>query len=262
MRFLFARSSVAIVGFLFISSFASAQTVYSPEVTRVFISGFLGINQNTNIGSFKTDCDCEFKSAFGLANIGAQIGGDVTYAFHPNWAVIGKLYYDNKHTKESYNRTNATPITASNLVYIRDVEYNEIGDVSLAYMTFGLFMRWQPRLERWYVFLGPSVGYPVARTVEHKQEIVTTELTYRELLDTKRSVSTADYTGLIRLEGVVGAGYDYILRPRWYLSPEIRVGYPLTKITNTITDRALDIDIPNWKVMSIQISIGLKYEAF
>jgi hypothetical protein len=256
------RSCAAIVAFLFISSLTTAQTVYSPEVTRVFVSGFLGINQNTNIGSFNTDCDCQFKGTFGLANIGAQIGGDVTYAFHPNWALIGKLYYDNKHTTESYDRTTATPITASNLVYIRDVQYNEIGDVSLSYMTFGLFIRWQPRLERWYVFLGPTIGVPVAESVEHKQEIVTSELTYRELLDTKRVVSTADFSGLLRLEGCVGFGYDYIVRPRWYLSPELRLGFPLSKITNTITDRNINIDIPNWKVMSVQISIGLKYEAF
>jgi hypothetical protein len=195
-------------------------------------------------------------------NIGAQVGGDVTYAFAPNWAVIAKLYYDNKHTVESYDRTRATPIAAGNMVYIRDVSYTEIGDVSLSYLTLGLFMRWQPRLERWYVFLGPSIGLATASSVEHKQEIVSSELTYRELLDTKRSVSTGDFAHQTRLEAVVGFGYDYIIRPRWYITPEFRVGYPLTKITTSITDRGREIEIPDWKVLSIQISIGLKYEAF
>lgn len=262
MRLPFLRSCFAIASLLLVSSIGTAQTVYSPDVSRVFVSGFLGLNQNTNMGDFRTDCDCLFEGGFNLGNIGAQIGADITYAWSPSWAVMAKVYYDNKHTNTEYERDISTPIATGQSVVIDDVTYNEIGDVSLSYLTVGLFARWQPRLARWYVFAGPAVGLPLASQVRHNQEIVEAELSYRELLDTKREVSTGDFDGLLRLEGMVGFGYDYIVRPRWYINPEIRVGYPLTKITETITDRGKDIPIEDWKVMSVQISIGLKYEAF
>jgi hypothetical protein len=98
--------------------------------------------------------------------------------------------------------------------------------------------------------------------VQHNQEIIDAELSYRELLDTKRQVSTGEFSGALRLEASVGFGYDYIVRPRWYLNPEIRVGYPLTKITTSIEDRGKTIPIDDWKVMSVQFTLGLKYEAF
>jgi hypothetical protein len=261
MRFSFLRSSFVIASLLFVSSIGLAQTVYSPDVSRVFVSGFLGLNQNTNMGDFKTNCDCLFEGGFNLTNVGAQIGADVTYAWSPSWAVMAKVYYDNKHTNTQYERDIDTPIATGEQVDIRSVRYNEIGDVSLSYLTVGLYARWQPRLARWYVFVGPAVGLNVVSEVRHDQEIVDAELSYRELLDTKREVSTGDFNGSLRLEGMLGFGYDYIVRPRWYINPEIRVGYPLTKITETISD-GKDIPIEDWKVMSVQFSIGLKYEAF
>ncbi|HOJ05526.1 MAG TPA: outer membrane beta-barrel protein [Bacteroidota bacterium] len=262
MRLPVLRSCFTIASLLLVSSVAMAQTVYSPDVTRVFVSGFMGLNHNTNMGDFKTDCDCLFEGSLGLGNIGAQLGADITYAWSPSWAVIAKAYYDNKHTVEEYERDISTPIATGQEVLVRSVRYNEIGDVSLSYLTFGLFLRWQPRLARWYVYAGPTAGVVLASEVQHKQEIVDPELSYRELLDTKREVSTGEVDGLLRLEAAVGFGYDYIIRPRWYLNPEIRVGYPLTKVTETITDRSKDIAIDDWKVMSVQFSIGLKYEAF
>lgn len=238
--------------------------VYSPDQTTIFVTGFLGLNHNTNMGKFRTDCDCEFTGEFSLKNIGAVIGADVTYQFHPNWAIIGKAYYDNKHSKESYERTIETPIKLGNIVAIRPIDYEESGTVSLSYFTVGLFGRWQPRLARWYIFAGPAVGLPSSSSIQHDQAIVTPEVTYQEIgiSETKRTVSTADFTGKLRMEAMVGFGYDYIVRPRWYINPEIRVGYPLTQTTATVNDRGKTIDIPDWKVLSVQFSIGLKYEAF
>jgi hypothetical protein len=262
MRLPFLRSCFTIASLLIVSYVGTAQTVYSPDVSRVFVSGFLGLNHNTNMGDFKTDCDCNFEGGFNLGNIGAQIGADITYAWSPSWAVMAKFYYDNKHTKETYERDIDTPVSTGSLVDVYKVRYEEIGDVSLSYLTFGLFARWQPRLARWYVFAGPAVGLGIKSEVRHDQEIVDAELSYRELLDTRREVSTGDFEGTLRLEAMVGFGYDYIVKPRWYINPEIRVGYPLTPVTETITDRGRDIAIDDWKVMSVQFSIGLKYEAF
>ncbi|MCB2205150.1 PorT family protein [bacterium] len=262
MRLPFLRSCFVIASLLVMSSAGMAQTVYSPDVSRVFVSGFLGLNHNTNMGEFRTDCDCNFEGGFNLANIGAQIGADITYAWSPSWAVMAKIFYDNKHTMESYERDIDTPISTGSQVRVDPVTYEEIGDVSLSYLTVGLYARWQPRLARWYVFAGPAVGIPMAANIRHDQEIVDAELSYRELLDTRREVSTGEFDGTLRLEAMVGFGYDYIVRPRWYINPEIRVGYPLTKVTDIVTDRGRDIALDDWKVMSVQFSIGLKYEAF
>jgi len=262
MRLPILRSCFLIASLLLVSSVGVAQTVYSPDVSRVFVSGFMGLNHNTNLGDFKTDCDCLFEGGFGLGNLGVQIGADLTYAWSPSWAFMTKVYYDNKHTREAYDRPIYTPIATGQGVEVEEVNYEEIGDVSLSYFTAGLYLRWQPRLARWYVFAGPTAGYAVASKVQHNQEILDPELSYRDLLDTKRVVSVGDFDGLLRLEAMVGFGYDYIIRPRWYVNPEIRVGYPLTKVTNTIIDRGKDIPIDDWKVMSVQLSIGLKYEAF
>lgn len=262
MSFVFRRSLPLIALLLIVSFRGNAQTVYRPDVTRTFISGFIGLNHNTTLGSFQMDCDCNFEGQFDLANIGVNLGVDLTYAFSANWAVMVKAYYDNKHTTETQERSLFTPVTTGQQVYIMDVEYRETADVSLAYATVGLYARWQPRLERWYVFVGPSVGMPVASSITHKQEIVTPDLAYRELLDTRREVSTGDFTGDLRIEAMAGFGYDVIVKPRWFLTPEVKFGYPLTKVTTTINDRGKDITIDDWKVMSFELTIGLKYEAF
>lgn len=240
------------------------ENVFSPDQASVFVSAFLGLNHNTNMGNFRTDCDCDFEGTFGLGNLGALLGVDVTYQFHPSWAVMMKVFYDNKHTKESYERALQTPISANQQVVVREVLFEEEGTVSLAYTTIGLYGRWQPRLARWYVFAGPTIGVPIATSLDHNQSIVTPELTYNDVSLSNRdyAVSTADFEGLLRIEGMVGFGYDYIIAPRWFINPEIRVGFPLNNVTNTVNDRGKTIDIPDWKVMSMQFSIGLKYEAF
>jgi hypothetical protein len=241
------------------------ENVFSPDQVSVFVSGFVGLNHNTNLGEFKTDCDCAFEGSFGLSNIGALVGADITYQFAPNWAVIAKAYYDNKHTKETFEREVATPISTGQTVVIHPVNYEEVGTVSLSYFTFGLYGRWQPRLERWYIFAGPTVGLPSATSIEHNQTIMTKELSYPEqssVSETARNVSTADFKGALRLEGMVGFGYDYIVRPRWFVNPEIKFAFPISKITDMVTDRGREIPIDKWQVMSVQFSIGLKYEAF
>ncbi|MAT40512.1 MAG: hypothetical protein CL946_13025, partial [Ectothiorhodospiraceae bacterium] len=174
--------------------------------------------------------------------------------------------YDNKHFVDDFTRTLSTPIKLSNSVTVKPVEFEEEADVSLAYATVGLFMRWQPRLERWYVFAGPAAGFNISSSINHTQRIVTEELTFREILDTERTSKDASFPATdYRLEAMVGFGYDYIVRPRWYVNPEIRIGYPIS----TVSDDAEVTTIPpgydswdDWKVASFQISIGLKYEAF
>ena len=240
-------------------------TVWEPGQTRVFVSAFLGLNHNTNMGQFQTDCDCKFDGAFSLSNIGAQFGVDVTYQFAPTWAIIGKAFYDNKHTAETFERPVDTPIKTQQIVIIRPVRYEEVGTVSLSYFTFGMFGRWQPRLERWYVFAGPAVGVASTRQIDHNVTILDQELSFPEegsVSETKRQVSVADFPADLRLEGIVGFGYDYIVRPRWYINPEVRFGFPFTKVTTEVNDRGKTIPIDDWKVMSFQVSIGLKYEAF
>jgi hypothetical protein len=249
-------------------SMPGGTTVWEPGQTRIFVSAFLGLNQNTNMGAFKTDCDCQFDGKFSLANIGAQFGVDVTYQFAPTMAIIGKAYYDNKHTSETFDRRVATPIKTQQIVIIRDVNYEEVGRVSLSYFTFGLFARWQPRLERWYVFAGPGFGISSTRQIDHNVSILDAELSFPEaesVSETQRQVSVADFPADYRLEGIVGFGYDYIIRPRWYVNPEVRFGFPFTKVATEVNDRGktIPLDDPSgWKVMSFQVSIGLKYEAF
>ena len=287
------RSIFAVVLFLFSTIIASAQwrspgmraefsepitgsglslpalpggtTVWEPGQTRVFVSGFLGLNQNTNVGKFRTDCDCEYTGGFNLGNIGALFGVDLTYQWAPTWAIIAKAYYDNKHTKETFERSVDTPIKTQQIVIIRPVRYEEVGTVSLSYFTFGLFGRWQPRLERWYVFAGPAVGFASTQQIDHNVTILDQELSFPEsqsVSETKRQVSVAEFPADIRLEAIAGFGYDYIIRPRWYINPEVRFGVPFTKITKEVNDRGKTIPIDDWKVMSFQISVGLKYEAF
>jgi outer membrane protein with beta-barrel domain len=238
------------------------ENIFSPDRSRIYVSGFLGLNSNMNFGEFSFDCDCQWEGGYALENIGAMVGVDITYQWAPNWAVIGKFYYDNKHTTEAYERSLTTPIKFSTEVIVRPVEYEEIASVSLSYATAGLFLRWQPRLERWYVFAGPAVGYVLSSGIEHTQKIVTPELTFREILDTERISKDGDFTAIdTRIEAILGFGYDYIVRPRWYINPEIRFGFPVTEITEDELVVVPPGDDP-WKVASFQISIGLKYEAF
>ncbi len=243
------------------------ENIFSPDRARIYVSGFIGLNNNMNMGNFSFDCDCAWEGGYAIDNLGGMAGVDITYQWAPSWAVIGKLYYDNKSTSETYERALTTPIKLTSSVIVQEVNYEEIANVSLSYATFGLFLRWQPRLERWYVFAGPTVAYPLASSIEHKQKIVTSELTFREILDTERISKDDSFEAIsTRLEGMVGVGYDYIIRPRWYINPEIRIGFPVTKISddaNVITQPAKFGDTWNdWKVASFQISIGLKYEAF
>lgn len=243
------------------------ENIFSPERARIYFSGFIGVNNNMNLGNFRFDCDCAWGGGFGIGNLGAVVGVDATYQWAPTWAVIGKLYYDNKHTKETFNRNLTTPIKLSTSVIVQPVEYEEVANVSLSYATFGLFLRWQPRLERWYVFAGPAAAYNLQSRIKHEQNIVTSELTYRELLSTTRVSKDGTFNAVsYRLAGMVGFGYDYIVRPRWYLNPEIKVGFPVSKVSddpNVITPPALYPDSwGDWKVASFQITLGLKYEAF
>ncbi len=228
------------------------ENVWTPDQSSLFLSAYAGLNLNKNLGDFQASCDCMFEGQFALDNIGLVMGVDATYQFAPSWAVMAKLYYDNKYTQETLERDLDTPIKQGSVVRINPVQYKELADVSLSYLMLGVYMRWQPRLARWYVFAGPAFGLAMQNSVNHRQEILSGELQYRDNLDTKRAISEDSFAEQARIEAMVGVGYDYFLRPRWYLNPEVKFGYPVTKVS----------DDDNWKVMSFQITIGLKYEAF
>ncbi|GEM_PF-1278822 len=244
------------------------ETIHLPGMSSVYVSGFLGANYNHNLGAFSATCECTFEPGWSLANWGLAIGGDVTYAFNRSWGLILKVLYDDKHTTESFERDIETPIKVGGQVIIRDVRYTERASVSLAYGTVGLFGRWQPRLARWYIFLGPTVGLNLSNEIEHRQFIETSELTFIEDGNTERVVAQkaisdldlmSDYTNY-RLEGAIGGGYDYMLAPRLFLSPEIMVSYPITRIAKAT--KYTTREVVDWKVMTVRISVGIKYEAF
>lgn len=255
-----ADTRTSLFSALFSSSPAQpgGENVFSPDMSSILVSGFVGFNHNTNLGSFTypiTDCQCTFDGKFGLVKFGLVFGGDITYVFSREWGVIAKLYYDDKHTTEKFERSTISPIRYGSQVITTAVQYEEDASVKLSYLTLGLFMRYQPRLQRWYLFAGPGVGMKLSGNVEQTEKIVTEELTFIEGGNRERIVSQLDIADqeAIRAEGLVGAGYEYMLSPRLFFSPEIMVGYPITKITKVDSD---------WKVMSVRISAGIKYVAF
>ena len=63
--------------------------VYSPDQTTIFVTGFLGLNHNTNMGKFRTDCDCEFTGEFSLKNIGAVIGAFIMGVMNNGMSIMG-----------------------------------------------------------------------------------------------------------------------------------------------------------------------------
>ena len=257
-------TSGSLTGALFSNlapSLPGGQNVFSPDMSSILVSGFVGFNHNTNIGNFSAKCDCSFEGKVGLLKIGLAFGGDITYIFSSEWGVIAKLYYDDKHTTESFERSKPFPIKYGNQVIIRDVKTEEKANVSLSYLTAGLFMRYQPRLQRWFVYAGPTIGKNLSNKIEQTETIVTNELTYIEGANTERIVSQdgIDNRNNIRAEALVGVGYEYMLGPRLFLSPEFQFAYPITKITSGASTSAPD---GNWKVATARLSVGLKYVAF
>lgn len=237
------------------------ENVWDPKQSSVLVSGFIGFNHNTNLGDFSADCDCSFDGKVGLLKIGVAVGGDVTYVFSRTWAVMAKLYYDDKHTTESYEADIEHPIKYNNSIIIRPVRMQQDADVTLSYFTFGAFLRYQPRLERWFAYIGPAVGYNLTGKIEQTQQIVTSELTFIEGGNEERIVSQKeiDQVSKIRAEGMLGVGYEYMLGPRLFLSPEFQVAFPITKVgkpgsVNDVND--------NWRVATVRLSVGLKYVAF
>lgn len=236
--------------------------IWDPTMSSILVSGFVGFNHNTNIGKFSADCDCSYDGKIGLLKIGLAFGGDITYIFSSEWGVIAKLYYDDKHTTESFNRTNPTPIKWDNKVVINDVTTEQKANVSLSYLTAGLFMRYQPRLQRWFVYVGPTIGKNLTSKIEQTETIVTPELTYIEGANTDRIVKQLDIENRvnIRAEALFGIGYEYMIGPRLFLSPEFQFAYPITKINKgAYLSGAPD---GNWKVVTARLSVGLKYVAF
>ncbi len=233
------------------------ENVFNPDQSSVYITGFVGFNHNTNIGEFTkpiTQCQCEFKGEFGLAKFGLAFGGDITYVFSREWGAMAKIFYDDKHSTESFDVERNHPIRVGSQVITRMVNTEQTAKINLSYLTFGMFMRYQPRLDRWYVFAGPTIGKNLTNKIEQTEKLLTEGLTFIDG-GTERIVSQDPIDGRdnIRAEAMVGAGYDFMMGPRLFLSPELHVAYPLTKISKSDD---------NWKVFSVRIAVGLKYEAF
>lgn len=249
------RSDRSLLSALFAPtpSLPGGENVWSPDMSTVLVSGFVGFNDNKNLGDFSATCDCSFEGKR-ILNVGLAVGGDITYVFSREWGVIAKLYYDDKHTSETLERDINTPIKYGQQVIIRPVRYEEKAKVTLSYLTFGMFMRYQPRLQRWYIFAGPTASTNLTSKVEQTSTILTDELTYIEGGNTERIVSQDPIKDVkkIRAEGMAGIGYEYMLGPRLFLSPEIQFAFPITTVSSD----------PDWKVMTVRLAVGIKYEAF
>jgi hypothetical protein len=197
--------------------------------TKIAVGLALGGSYNVHTGSNLQKTG----TGFGFAG-----GGQLDISFTKSLGLLTTIYaYDNRIG--NYIHT----MTQGGLDYSADVT------VTIAYAAVEPLLKYTMPDKRFYLVVGPYIGYKV----DGRSEIITTILTpgYSFSNGFSYVTTSSDLQDVnLRFELAFGGGYAFAIDPTSRLTAQLTAGYGLNDIEKNV----------NWRINSIRLIAGLEFD--
>jgi hypothetical protein len=195
--------------------------------TKLSLAPVVGLNFNIHNGS---DLD-ESSTGFGMV-----IGGQADITFNRSIGLQTNLmFFDKRSASLSETQTEG------------GVTFTSDNSVSLTYLQI------EPLLKvnfpsNFYLLFGPTLGFNLSAESENEITIETPGFTFEDGSTKSESKGTIRNTST-RFELKAGAGVEIPLSYNLSLTPQVTFAYGLTNV----------VEIVEWKIMSFQALVGVKF---
>jgi hypothetical protein len=224
--------------------------ILSARPVLYFLGVPLGIMGFQHLGSFSPSCDCEFKEESGMRFL---FGGEFSVVF-PKIGIAFRTmvaYHDysadfvRKDTRLSEKVGENPP---------ENVEYENISNVQLRYLTVAPTVAWYIPFTRTFVFTGLEFGFPMKYKYNHIENIVTSDKVYYDGSRTHVLLEETEMPGgsKLRVGIALGIGADIVVTPMLYVTPQAGLTIPLTTV-------AEDPSKKDWRVFSEYAAVIIKF---
>ena len=196
------------------------------------------------------------------SGFGFSFAGVVDLGFTPYFGLVGKVNY---HTRSgSFDQTAATTtdVLIDGSWVPMTISYRDAHDWTLNFIGFDLLARIQLAPESWYILVGPSFGSLSKNSFEYQKTILSPSDVYFLEESTlgglgtpnqlTRMSGTWEVTNLekTRVDLKGGFGVWIPLSSQMFLTPEVTIAYPLTKLHS-------DMD---YNMITIFATVGLRWQ--
>ena len=195
--------------------------------------------------------------------IGFTIAGVVDLAFSKHFGLVGKLNYHTRKGNFDQTATFYNLDVYQNGLYIKaDVTFHDKHDWELRYLGFDLLARIQIVPESWYVLIGPSFSSLSKNTFNYNKSIVgPADIYFLEesllgVLGTPNQLTTMSGSYEVpnlettRVDVKAGLGTWIPLSETLFLTPEVSLAYPLTKLESNM----------DYNMFTVFATIGLRWK--
>lgn len=242
----FSHSAIAIL-FLVATQHLVAQTNVlesDPIRARKLVvydrfGGFAGISANRQVGTFFTDCNCEFTSGGSAGFMAGAIFERLSRSRLTFGATAGIEFRSIE--ARFREREGVVQRSASGQEYTVPVNFLNTADVSLLYATLNPFVK-VTAFESLFFRIGPSVSYVASSSLRHEKELLDAEVTFPN--GERATVRLADMEGnSVVLQdgpiqelsafqlGIHGAvGLEFKIGTSFFVGPLLQLTQPLTSL--------------------------------
>jgi hypothetical protein len=193
--------------------------------------------------------------------LGFTIGGAIDLGFSKWFGLIGKVNYHTRAGHFDENSSMTAPALVNGVWSTISLVQQEKHDWTLNYVGIDILARFQLVPESWYLFVGPSLGFLSTNTFKFDKAVISpTDMYYLEetgiglaspnQFRTMSGSTTVDNLEKSRVDVKGGVGVWIPIANKLYLTPEVSLAYPATKLVTGL----------DFNVMTIFATVGLRWQ--
>lgn len=201
--------------------------------------GYIGVSANRQVGTFLTDCNCEFTSGGSSGFMAGATFERLTRSRFYFGATAGIEYRSIE--ARFREREGVVQRSASGQEYTVPVNFLNTADVSLLYATLNPFVKVKA-FESLIFRLGPSLSYVASSSLRHQKELLDAEVTFPNGERATVRLADTDETSVVLQDGPIedlsafqigihgAVGLEFKFGTTFFVSPLLQFVQPLTSL--------------------------------
>jgi len=239
--------------------------LFGPGAPPPMIGVEAGFASHSQIGTFQAACGCDFDEGSGSGFVGNIL---FELPIDYSWAFGIKTGIDFKNTSGTAFVHDTAVIrfvrNGDSLTTSGRIDFNREGDVSLTYLNFIPYARYQFYRDGPFLQLGAGIDLLVGSHFTHKRTLTktTAQLEDNTTIDNikfengtrEETLEDGEVTNAsgIRLGALLTFGYDFPASERSVISPMITIDYPISAVRQE--------NAQGWKLSTVEGSVAFKFK--
>lgn len=201
--------------------------------------GYAGISANRQVGTFLTDCNCEFTNG-GSAGFVAGVMFERLSRSRLTFGTTAGIEFRSIQARFR-EREGVVQRSVSGQEYTVPVNFLNTADVSLLYATLNPFVK-VTAFESMIFRLGPSLSYVASSSLRHEKELLDAEVTFPNGERATVRLADTEGTSVVLQDGPIqelsafqigihgAVGFEFKIGTSFFFGPVLQFTQPLTSL--------------------------------